>query len=72
MIAVLTEVSGFVYKNTKLFQYIVTSVDFVKNGGELPRPRWTWVLRPAQMKSLISLLIVYVKIAVNAIEIYRN
>ena len=67
---VFSEITGFVYKNTKLFQYLVTSVESVKNGGELPRPGWTWVLRPAQMKSLISLLIIYAQIVENVIEIY--
>ena len=67
---VLTKVTGFIYKNAKFFQF-VTSVETIKNSGELPRPRWTWVLQPAQMKSLISLLIVYAKIVENAIEIYR-
>ena len=65
---VLTEITGFIYKNAKLFQYLVTSEVSVKKGGELPRPGWTWVLQPAQMKSLISLLIVYDKTAENAIE----
>ena len=27
---VLTEVTGFIYKNAKLFQYLVTSVESVK------------------------------------------
>lgn len=53
MAIVFTEITGFIYKNAKFFQYIVTPVTFEKNGGELPRSGWTWVLRPAQLKSLI-------------------
>ena len=51
---------------------LVSSAAFVKNGGELPRLGWTWVLRPAQMKSVILLLIVNAKIAKKAIVIYGN
>ena len=30
MVIVFTEITGFIYKNAKLFQYFVTSIAFVK------------------------------------------
>ena len=36
MVIVFTEITGFVYKNAKLFQYLATSAPAIKKTGNFP------------------------------------